>query len=164
MKTEVSGNAQEGGEEHAHADQRVGADGAGEVGKKCFSKEPTAAPSMAPMKRVGANMPPGVPLENERVVAMILKRASSSRILKANWPCMAWSMTLVAGAHDLGKAEVADASDEEPGERRAGASWTRREGGAGAGEGSRGLGEDEGGDAADDAEDGVGEELAGSTR
>ena len=45
--------------------------------------------SMAPMKRVGANMPPGVPLEKERVVAMILKTARRMRILKANWPCMA---------------------------------------------------------------------------
>ena len=62
-------------------------------GKKIFSKVPTEAPNIAPIKSVGANMPPGVPLENDIVVARIFSRASTRRNFQVNCPCAAWSMT-----------------------------------------------------------------------
>jgi len=37
-------------------------------------------------------MPPGVPLEKESVVAIILNKAKTSSIRQANCECMAWSM------------------------------------------------------------------------
>ena len=43
------------------------------------------------MKRVGAKVPPGVPLKNEKPVASIFKPASSKSSCQVNWPCMAWS-------------------------------------------------------------------------
>jgi len=61
-------------------------------GKKWCSTPPTAPPSMAPMNREGANMPPGVPLEKESTVAMIFTPASAASSCQPYWLCMAWSM------------------------------------------------------------------------
>jgi hypothetical protein len=38
-------------------------------------------------------MPPGVPLENESVVASILNATMAPRNCQVNWPCSAWFMT-----------------------------------------------------------------------
>jgi hypothetical protein len=69
----------------------------GKLGKKILSKVPIEAPSIAPINKVGANIPPGVPLEKEIVVATIFSRASASRNFQVNSPCMAWSITLYPG-------------------------------------------------------------------
>ena len=66
------------------------------------------------MKSVGANMPPGVPLEKERVVAMILKTASSEQHFQGELRVHGLVDGSVAGAHDLRQTEVADAADEKP--------------------------------------------------
>ena len=41
------------------------------------------------MKSVGANIPPGVPLEKEKVVAISLRKTRASSTCQTNWPCSA---------------------------------------------------------------------------
>ena len=62
------------------------------LGKKWCSIAPMPPPNMAPMKRVGANMPPGVPLRKEIPVARIFTKARMRRSFQANWPWSAWSI------------------------------------------------------------------------
>ena len=69
----------------------------GKAGKEYLLEGSDQAPSIAPIKRVGANIPPGVPLEKEIVVATMLSNAKARRNFQVNWPCMAWSMTLYPG-------------------------------------------------------------------
>ena len=44
---------------------------------------------MAPMKSVGANIPPGVPLEKENVVAISFRKTRASKTCQTNCPCKA---------------------------------------------------------------------------
>ena len=60
-------------------------------------------------------MPPGVPLTNERVVAMIFRPARTASVFPGELIMHGLVHELVAGAHDLREAEPANQSDEEAG-------------------------------------------------
>ncbi len=77
-----------------------------QVGKKIFSKVPMEAPSIAPIKSVGANMPPGVPLEKESVVARILSNASDQQKLPGELAMHGLVDDVIPGPHHLGSTEI----------------------------------------------------------
>ena len=67
------------GEDRTHADQGVGAGRAGEPGATWWTTCPKAAPSIAPMNRLGANTPPEPPMPMVRLVAIILPTSSDEQ-------------------------------------------------------------------------------------
>ena len=83
-------------------------------------------------------MPPGVPLENEKVVASELEEDERQQNLPDELAVHGLIDDVVAGSHDLGEAEEADGADHEPGEPRAGEKESSAAARAGADEDSRG--------------------------
>src|SRR5271170_7415475 len=114
MKTEVSGTRRNAAKRTPMPTSAYEPTEMEKLGKKIFSNVPIDAPSMAPIKRVGANIPPGVPLEKEMVVATILSRARARRNFQVNWPCMAWSITLYPGPITWGAPKKAIAPTMSP--------------------------------------------------
>ena len=92
MKTEVMGARRNAGEEDAHADESVGAEGTGEMREVDLLEAADGGAEHGSDEEGGREHAAGGAADEGECGGEILRRARTASNFQANWSCMAWSM------------------------------------------------------------------------